>query len=386
MNSTIGDRREQANEGWAYADLVDRIKDWGRALGFSAVGIARADVSAASRQLRRWLALGRHGEMDYMAKHVELRSKPQSLRPGTMTVVSLHLPYWPVAADARQVLEDGTLAYISRYALGRDYHKTVRRRLQQLADRLDREIAARGLGDKSPCRVFCDSAPVLETEFARQAGVGWRGKHSLTLTRTGSWHFLGEIYTSLPLPADAPMSEHCGDCRRCLDACPSAAIVAPYEVDARCCISYLTIELTGPIPAALRPLIGNRIYGCDDCQICCPWNRFAQTGEADFAPRHGLDAQRLIDLFTWREAEFEQRMAGSAIRRIGYQRWLRNIAVALGNAPSTPEVLAALTGRRGEATPLVREHIDWAITQHVTKGEQDRRPEQATGDAGLAPD
>ena len=374
LDSTRREDGEQANESCAYADLVIRIKEWGRALGFSAIGIAHADVSAASHHLLRWLALGRHGEMDYMAKHAPLRCAPQSLLPGALTVISARLPYWPVAADARQVLADGTLAYVSRYALGRDYHKTMRRRLQQLADELRLELVARGLGERFACRAFCDSAPVLETEFARLAGVGWRGKHTLSLTRMGSWHFLGEIYTNLPLPADAPIAHHCGSYRRCLDACPTAAIISPYEVDARRCISYLTIELAGPIPHALRPLIGNRIYGCDDCQICCPWNRFGQFGEADFAPRHGLDAPQLAALFAWSEEEFAARMAGSAIRRIGYQRWLRNIAVALGNAPGTPEVVAALEQRRDSATPLVREHIDWALAQHLAQGKWPRPP------------
>ena len=351
------------------AEIVGRIRNWGQELGFAAIGISGVEVSAATRWLLRWLALGRHGEMDYMAKHAALRATPQSLLPGVRSIISVRLPYWPDAVDARQVLADGRLAYVSRYALGRDYHKTLRSRLQKLAERL--RDAAETLGEPFACRVFSDSAPVLETEFARQAGVGWRGKHTLSLTRQGSWHFLGEIYTTLRLPPDAPVGDHCGDCRRCLDACPTAAIVAPYEVDARRCISYLTIELHGAIPVALRPLIGNRIYGCDDCQLCCPWNRFARLGDRDFALRNGLDTAPLTDLFAWSEDEFKHRLAGSAIRRIGHQRWLRNLAVALGNAPSSPAIIAALLARQDDRSALLREHVAWALARHAVDS---RRP------------
>ena len=350
-----------------FAALVKKIKRWGLELGFTQIGIAGADVSAATPELMRWLELGRHGEMDYMAKHAALRADPQTLVPGTLSVISARLPYWPKAAVGEQVLANAELAYVSRYALGRDYHKTIRNRLQKLADKIRNEISSSGLADQFAYRVFSDSAPVMEVEFARQSGTAWRGKHTLSLTREGSWHFLGDIYTTLPLPADTPTDEHCGDCRRCLDACPTGAIVAPYEVDARRCISYLTIELHGAIPVEFRPLIGNRIYGCDDCQLCCPWNRFAQIGDPDFAVRNGLDSAPLTELFAWSAAEFDTRLAGSPIRRIGHERWLRNIAVALGNAlrraPESPAIISALTSQREHPSELVREHIYWALSQ-----------------------
>ena len=344
-----------------WAALKARIKDAGRDLGFAEIGVARADPAEAVPGLMRWLDLGRHGVMDYMAKHAHLRADPAALHPGTTTVITVRLPYWPDAAEAEKTLADESLAYVSRYALGRDYHKTIRNRLQKLADRIREEI-----GDFN-YRAFSDSAPVMEVEFARQAGTAWRGKHTLSLTRSGSYHFLGELYTDLPLPPDAPIEEHCGTCFACLEACPTQAIVGPYEVDARRCISYLTIELDGPIPEELRPLMGNRIYGCDDCQLCCPWNRFSALGDPDFAPRHGLDASSLPDLFAWTEAEFEQRLQGSPIRRIGFERWLRNLAVALGNAPSDPPILAALTSRADSPSPLVREHVAWALARHAAK-------------------
>ena len=346
-------------------ELVKKIKEWGRALGFAETGIARADVSAASDQLLRWLELGRHGEMDYMAKHAALRTRPQALVPGTLSVISVRLPYWPTATESEQVLANGALAYISRYALGRDYHKAIRNRLQKLATKIEAEIEGGPFAGQFAYRAFSDSAPVMEVELARQSGLAWRGKHTLTLTRQGSWHFLGEIYTTLPLPPDTPIDEHCGDCRRCLDACPTQAIVAPYEVDARLCISYLTIELSGAIPLELRPLIGNRIYGCDDCQLCCPWNRFAQIGDPDFAVRNALDAASLESLFAWSEEEFERRLAGSPIRRIGHERWLRNIAVALGNAPPTPATREALKARLAHPSALVREHVSWALERQT---------------------
>ncbi len=347
----------------AAAALPQQLRSWGTELGFAAIGISGIDVAAAAPGLLRWLDLGRHGQMDYMAKHATLRLTPQALLPGVRSVIAARLPYSPPAAEAAAVLADDRLGYVSRYALGRDYHRTMRGRLQKLAARL--QAAAAALGQPCTCRVFADSAPVLETEFARQAGVGWRGKHTLSLTREGSWHFLGEIYTTLALPADPPASEHCGDCRRCLDVCPTAAIVAPYEVDARLCISYLTIELPGSIPPSLRPQIGNRIYGCDDCQLHCPWNRFARVGDADFAVRNGLDAAPLTTLLAWQEDEFASRLAGSAIRRIGHERWLRNVSVALGNARrGTPGAVAALRSRLDHPSPLVREHVAWALTRH----------------------
>ena len=343
--------------------LVKKIKAWGRELGFAELGIASADVSGASPKLMRWLELGRHGEMDYMAKHAVLRARPDVLVPATLSVISARLPYWPQAVAREQVLADRQLGYVSRYALGRDYHKTIRNRLQKLADHIESEI--RLISPEMPFsyRVFSDSAPVMEVEFARQSGIAWRGKHTLSLTREGSWHFLGEIYTTLPLPPDEPIAEHCGTCRRCLDACPTGAIVAPYEVDARLCVSYLTIELHGAIPVELRPLIGNRIYGCDDCQLCCPWNDFARSGDPDFAVRNGLDAAPLAELFAWSEQEFELRTAGSPIRRIGHERWLRNIAVALGNAGDSAVTRRALNARLNHPSPLVREHITWALAQ-----------------------
>jgi epoxyqueuosine reductase len=276
-------------------------------------------------------------------------------------VLSLRMNYFPAdARDARAVLADGSLAYVSRYAVGRDYHKVLRQRLQTLAERMQAQVG------EFRYRVFTDSAPVMEVELATQAGLGWRGKHTLLLDRgAGSWFFLGEIYTDLPLPLDQPVSEHCGSCTRCIDVCPTRAIAAPYVLDARRCISYLTIEHKGSIPEALRPLLGNRIYGCDDCQLVCPWNTFARSAEADdFRVRNGLDAATLVELFAWTRDDFERRLAGSAIRRIGYQRWLRNLAVALGNAPANPLVIAALRARSDDPSALVREHVQWALRRH----------------------
>ncbi len=338
-----------------YASLARRIKAWAFELGFEAAGIADADLSAAEPRLMQWLAQGRHGEMEYMARHGALRARPADLHPGTLRVISCRLPYH-FADDLPYSPEE---AVISKYARGRDYHKVVRARLQQLCDRIAGEAGEFGY------RVFSDSAPVMEVELARKAGLGWRGKHTLLLDRGGSWFFLGEIYTDLPLPCDEPVAEHCGTCSRCIDACPTGAITAPYQLDARRCISYLTIEHKSAIPEELRPLVGNRVYGCDDCQAVCPWNRFARpSGEADFAPRHGLERAKLVELFAWSESEFDERMRGSAVRRIGYERWLRNLAVGLGNAPSSPEVLAALRARADHPSPLVREHVHWALSRH----------------------
>ncbi len=335
------------------AALKEGIRQAGRELGFAAIGVARAEVGAAAGELRAWLAAGCHGEMDYMARHAELRADPQQLHPGTVTVISVAVDYLPIAKMA----DTPEQAAISRYALGRDYHKVVRGRLQKLADVIAARIGPFGY------RVFSDSAPVMEVHFAQQAGLGWRGKHTLLLSQQGSWRFLGEIYCDLPLPPDTPAEDHCGTCTACIDACPTRAIVAPYRVDARRCISYLTIELHGAIPEEFRPLIGNRIYGCDDCQTCCPWNRFVQLGDAEFSPRHGLDSSRLSALFAWSEAEFDQRLAGNPIRRIGHERWLRNIAVALGNAPASLETLEALRSRADHPSPLVREHVAWALAR-----------------------
>ncbi len=349
--------------------LAARIKAWGRELGFEQVGIADVDLSDAEPRLLQWLARGYHGEMDYMAAHGTRRSRPAELVPGTVRAICARMNYWPAASrPAERVLNDARAGYVARYALGRDYHKVLRNRLQALAERIAAEIGAFGY------RVFTDSAPVMEVELASRSGLGWRGKHTLLLNRgAGSWFFLGEIYTDLPLPADAPQPEHCGNCRRCIDVCPTRAIVAPYQLDARRCISYLTIEHKSAIPEELRPFVGNRIYGCDDCQLICPWNRFAGTAAVpDFEVRNGLDGARLAALFAWTQEQFEQRLQGSAIRRIGHERWLRNIAVALGNAPTTPEVLAALRGRADDASALVREHVAWALSRHLDREEVTR--------------
>ena len=345
-----------------YAALTTQIKEWGRALGFQAVGISDTNLHEAEARLLQWLAQGCHGEMDYMAKHGVKRSRPAELIPGTLRVISVRMDYTPPnAKDSWEVLEDGSRAFISRYALGRDYHKVLRHRLEQLAQKIRVKAGAFN------CRVFTDSAPVMEVELARKAGLGWRGKHTLLLSREhGSWFFLGELYTDLPLPVDKPQAEHCGTCAACIKVCPTQAIVAPYQLDARRCISYLTIEHKGSIPLELRPLIGNRIYGCDDCQLVCPWNRFAHKSlEADFAVRHGLDDVALTELFTWDEETFRQKFSGSAVYRIGHEQWLRNIAVALGNAPGSVEALAALQARTEEPSALVREHVKWAMERQM---------------------
>lgn len=310
-----------------------------------------------------WLVQGRHGAMDYMAKHGLKRARPAELVAGTQRVISVRMDYFPPdVADSWAVLRDGELGYVSRYALGRDYHKVLRNRLEKLAQQIRGEI-----GDFN-FRVFTDSAPVMEVELAAKAKLGWRGKHTLLLTRShGSYFFLGEIYTDLPLPVDVPDEGHCGTCTQCMDACPTQAIVAPYQLDARRCISYLTIEYKGIIPEELRPLMGNRIYGCDDCQLVCPWNRFARISiEPDFSVRNGLDSSRLVEMFSWSEAVFRDRFSGSAIYRIGYEQWLRNIAVALGNAPTMPAVIAALQLHQQHDSPLVREHVAWALRQKVS--------------------
>ncbi len=341
--------------------LAAAIPDWGRELGFQEIGIAGIDLADDEVRLMNWLAAGRHGEMDYMARHGAARARPAELVPGTVRIITARMDYWPAAARTpADVLADSDKAYVARYALGRDYHKVLRARLGRLAARIADEVGPFGH------RVFTDSAPVLEVALAARAGLGWRGKHTLLLTReTGSYFFLGEIYTDLPLPVTPAATAHCGTCTSCIDACPTGAIVAPYELDARRCISYLTIELAGSIPVSLRPLIGNRVYGCDDCQLACPWNRFAQpTGEADFdAVRNGLDDADLATLFAWTEPQFDARMQGSAIRRIGFERWLRNLAVGLGNATPSPAIVAALARRADDPSPLVREHVLWALAQ-----------------------
>ena len=343
-----------------YAQLARNVKAWGRELGFQAVGISDTDLSAAESRLADWLRAGYHGEMDYMARHGSKRARPEQLQQGTLRVISARMNYLPHAAEGWSVIEAPHKAYVARYAMGRDYHKVLRNRLEQLARRIEREVGA------YKYRAYTDSAPVMEVELGAKSGLGWRGKHTLLLSRdAGSYFFLGEIYTDLPLQADAPVADHCGSCSKCLDVCPTGAIVAPYSVDARRCISYLTIELKGAIPPELRPLIGNRVYGCDDCQLACPWNRHAQlSGEPDFQVRHGLDDAQLADLFAWSEDRFLARMAGSAIRRIGFERWSRNLAVGLGNAPASASVLGALKSRADDPSSLVREHVAWALQRH----------------------
>jgi epoxyqueuosine reductase len=329
-----------------------------RKLGFDRIGVASVDIPDDEQHLLRWLDAGFHGEMDYMHRHGLMRSRPQELSPGTVRVISVRMDYWPEAArDAGAVLADGGLGYVSRYALGRDYHKVMRAALGRLAKGLAEEIGPFGY------RVCVDSAPVLEKALARNAGLGWIGKHTNLISReAGSWFFLGEILTDLPLPQDEPASAHCGTCTACIAACPTQAIVAPYRLDARRCIAYLTIEHHSAIPVELRTAIGNRIYGCDDCQLVCPWNKFAhRASHPDFKVRHGLDAARLTELFAWTQAQFEERMQGSAIYRIGYEKWSRNIAVALGNAPRSEVVIGALERRLEGASEMVREHIEWAL-------------------------
>jgi epoxyqueuosine reductase len=341
-------------------DLKAALASLARARGFDALGVSDVALDADAAHLNRWLNQGRHGEMDYMSKHGTRRTRPDELLPGTVRVLSARMDYWPEEArDATEVLQDPHAAYVSRYALGRDYHKVLRNALQGLAEDIEGEIGPMGY------RVFVDSGPVLEKALANKAGLGWIGKHTNLIARdAGSYFFIGEILTDLPLPVDEPASAHCGTCSACIPACPTGAITAPYQLDARRCISYLTIELHGAIPVELRRLLGNRIYGCDDCQVVCPWNKFARAAaHPDFKIRHGLDAARLTELFAWTEDEFLERTEGSAIRRIGYERWLRNIAVALGNAPASAANTAALAARRDDASALVREHVQWALQE-----------------------
>ncbi|MEZ0601665.1 tRNA epoxyqueuosine(34) reductase QueG [Paraburkholderia sp. IW21] len=391
-------RAERHFDEAALEALALNIKTWGRELGFGAIGISDTDLSAAEAPLAAWLDAGCHGEMDYMAKHGMKRARPAELVAGTRRVITARIAYlptetlngkahesalqdtplvpqdWRAAEHAR--LADPSAAVVSIYARGRDYHKVMRNRLQHLAEKIEAEIGAFGY------RVFTDSAPVLEVELAQKAGIGWRGKHTLLLQRdAGSLFFLGEIYVDVPLPTDADTSpddapetpgSHCGSCTRCIGACPTGAIVAPYKVDARLCISYLTIELKGSIPLEMRPLIGNRVYGCDDCQLVCPWNKFAQAAPvADFDVRHGLDRATLVELFAWSADEFDTRMQGSAIRRIGYESWLRNLAVGMGNAlraspqsltgASREAIVHALKLRAADPSAVVREHVEWAL-------------------------
>lgn len=343
-----------------WSRLATQIKRWGTELGFQQVGIADTDLASDEVLLQRWLARGRQGEMGYMARHGTKRSRPKELLPGTLRVISARMDYLPnETANAEKVLNESEKAFVSRYALGRDYHKVVRARLKDLADRIRVHTGTFGY------RAFVDSAPVLEKALARNAGLGWIGKHTnLINKRAGSWFFLGELFTDLPLPIDKPAADHCGSCRACIDVCPTDAIEAPYELDARKCISYLTIELRSSIPVEYRKAMGNRIYGCDDCQLVCPWNKFAKIAvEPDFSSRHGLDDASLVSLFAWSRKEFLDKTEGSAIRRIGYECWLRNIAVALGNAAPTPEIVSALQARVDHDSDLVREHVRWALDQ-----------------------
>ncbi|HEV2539308.1 MAG TPA: tRNA epoxyqueuosine(34) reductase QueG [Frateuria sp.] len=344
-----------------YAALARDIKRWARELGFAQTAISGVELGEDEAHLEHWLGEGHHGAMEYMARHGSRRSRPAELEPGTLRVISVRMDYLaPGTRHAWDVLADGEAGYVARYALGRDYHKLMRNRLQKLAERIHAAIGDFGH------RAYVDSAPVLEKALARNAGLGWIGKHTVLINRdAGSYFFLGELYTDLPLPVDAPASAHCGSCTRCIDVCPTQAILGPYRLDARRCISYLTIELKGSIPEELRVPMGNRIFGCDDCQLVCPWNKFAQDAtEPDFAPRHSLDGAKLVELFGWSEQEFLRRTEGMAIRRTGYEGWLRNIAVALGNAPSSAEVIAALEERAGDPSAVVREHVAWALARH----------------------
>ena len=368
-----------AHDPAALADLAARIKTHAHALGFQHCGIAGIELAEDEARLLEWIEQDRHGTMQWMARHGSKRSRPAELRPGTLRVVSVRMDYGVTSEDEDwAALREGERAYIARYARGRDYHKLLRARLQKLADRIAAEIGPFGH------RVFVDSAPVLERALARDAGLGWIGKHTCLIDKnSGSWFFLGELYVDLPLPVDEPASAHCGTCRRCIDICPTQAIVAPYQLDARRCIAYLTIENTGPIPEEMRAPIGNRVFGCDDCQLVCPWNKFAKrTDEPDFRARNNLDNATLAELFAWSEEEFLLRTEGSAIRRTGYEGWLRNLAVGLGNAPTTPVIVAALQSRREHASDLVREHVEWALERHAAStggncGHSDLHPPHA---------
>ena len=341
--------------------IIETIQAWARELGFQDIGFTGVNLHEHEAYLEKWLQAGYHGTMDWMDRHGSKRSRPSELVPGTCTVISCRMDYLPKAADAWEILENSEKGFVSRYALGRDYHKLIRSRLAKLAERIRGELAS------GTFRAFVDSAPVLERAVAEQSGLGWIAKNTMLINESaGSYFFLGEIYTDIPfMPSDPKEEKHCGSCSACLTACPTDAFVAPFVLDARRCISYLTIEHKGSIDEALRPKMGNRIYGCDDCQLVCPWNKFATTSpEPDFAPREGLDQADLVTLFSWTESEFEERLQGSPIRRIGHERWLRNIAVALGNAETTQEIIRALRSKLDTSSPLVKEHITWALTQH----------------------
>ncbi len=345
-----------------YHKLAENIRLWARELGFQAAGITEAKVPERDKKhFQEWLDQGLHGDLEYMERHKELRCHPEKLHEGVIRVISVRMDYLPAETETVKILNKPEKAYISRYALGRDYHKLIRKRLTQLGKKIEETVGEHGY------RAFVDSAPVMERPLAQQAGLGWMGKHSLIINRqAGSFFFLGELFTNLPLPTDEPYEKnHCGRCSACMDICPTGAIVEPYKIDARKCISYLTIENSGPIPIELRSKMGNRVFGCDDCQLTCPWNRFAKhTQENDFQPRHHLDNSDLADLFLWTEEEFLERTAGSPIRRAGFESWLRNLAVSLGNAPTTEKIVAALHQRQDYPSELVKEHVDWALLQH----------------------
>ncbi len=353
-----------------YIELAAKIKQWGKEFGFADVGITDIDLREHEAQLQRWLDNGYHGEMSYMAAHGMKRARPAELVPGTQRIISVKMNYLPPEASFAKALGNKETAYISRYALGRDYHKVIRNKLKKLGQQIEQEVGQFGF------RPFVDSAPVLERQLAEKAGLGWRGKNSLLINKqAGSWFFLGELFVDLPLPIDEPNKEEgCGKCTACLTLCPTGAIVEPYVVDARKCISYLTIELQGPIPEEYRTLLGNRVYGCDDCQLVCPWNRFGQlTQEDDFAPRKNLKDQELLILFSWTEDIFLKNTEGSPIRRIGFERWQRNLAVGLGNAPFNQTIVNALEAALYQSSDLVKEHIEWALEQQRRKQRNEDR-------------
>ncbi|MEH8127290.1 tRNA epoxyqueuosine(34) reductase QueG [Aeromonas veronii] len=362
-----------------FHQLAHDIKLWARELGFDQAGITDTDLRIEEPRLQAWLDAGYHGSMDYMARHGMMRARPHELLPGTVRVLSVRMNYLPFEAGFAATLRDPTLGYISRYALGRDYHKVLRNRLKQLGDRIEARCAELFQGTEETLgewRPFVDSAPILERPLAAKAGLGWVGKHSLLLNESaGSFFFLGELLLNLPLPLDQPVEKaQCGKCVACINICPTGAIVAPYVVDGRRCISYLTIENDGPIPEELRPLMGNRIYGCDDCQLICPWNRYADASpEPDFSPRPSLHRPPLLALWCWSESDFLKQTEGSPIRRIGYQRWRRNLAVALGNGPATPEVIAALQLGLTTADPMVAEHIEWALATLARRQDEENK-------------
>ncbi|PPC74120.1 tRNA epoxyqueuosine(34) reductase QueG [Pokkaliibacter plantistimulans] len=347
-------------------DLTEKIRLWARELGFQDMGVSSLELGDHPEYMRQWVEKGLHGEMSYLENNQELRRNPALLHEGTLSIISVRMDYLPPETQALKILNSPAKAYVSRYALGRDYHKVIRKRLTQLAKQIEQNVGTLGY------RAFVDSAPVMEKPIAEQAGLGWMGKNSLIMNRkAGSWFFLGELYTNLPLINSAqPVKEHCGRCSACMDLCPTNAFIGPKQLDARRCISYLTIEYRGSIPTELRPLMGNRIYGCDDCQLVCPWNRFASsTHEQDFHPRHSLDSADLLTLFEWDEATFLTNTEGSPIRRTGYEGWQRNIAIALGNAPFSTSILSALQSRLTSCSSLVGEHIEWAISQQLCKAE-----------------